>query len=73
MKIKAREQGLYAQVIMIFRKNLNNKKEKEMTNKCNFKAQSARSKRSFDIVHTCLEEIFITRESYYQKITPNKY
>ena len=39
----ATKQGLYSQVVMIRRKDLDNKKEKENTKKYNFQGQSARS------------------------------
>ena len=55
------EQGLYAQVIMIRRKDYDNKVEKEKTNKYNFQGQSARSICWFDLDHQWLEANFRTR------------
>ena len=46
-----------ALVFMIHWKYLDNKKEKENTNKYNFQGHSAISKRWFDIYHEWLEEI----------------
>ena len=43
------EQGLYAYVVMICRKKLDNKKERENTKKYNFHGQSTRSRRWFDL------------------------
>ena len=58
----ATEQGLNAQVVMICRKYLDNKREKENTKKYNVQGQSARSIRWFDPDHERLEESFSTRE-----------
>ena len=54
LRIMAMEQGLYEQVVMIRRNNLDNKKEKENTKKYKFQGQSARSKRWLDLDHECL-------------------
>ena len=55
----ATEQGLYAQVIMIHQKDLDNKKGKDKTKKYNFQGQSTRSKRWFDLDHEWLEESLV--------------
>ena len=52
------EQGLYGQVVMIFRKDSDNKKEREKTKKYNTQEKSARSIRWFDLDHEWLEEKF---------------
>ena len=65
------EQGLYAQVVMIRRRESDDKKEKEKTNKYNFQVQSARSRRCFDIVHEWLEVNFRTREPDFYKTVSN--
>ena len=39
------EPGLYSQVVMIHRRESDDKKEKEKTKKYNFQGQSARSRR----------------------------
>ena len=49
------EQGLYAQVVMILRKDPENKKEKENTNKQNFQGKSTRSRHWFDLDPEWLE------------------
>ena len=54
------EQGLYAQVVMILRKDSYHKKEKEKIKEYNFQGKSARSRRWFDIDHERLEEKFMT-------------
>ena len=59
------EQGLYAQVVMIHRRESGDKKEKEKTKKYNFHGQSARSRCWFDIDHEWLEENFRKREPYF--------
>ena len=61
------EQGLYAQVVMIPRKDLYNKKEKENTKKYNFQGKSARSRRWFDLDHKRLEENSMTHEPDFYK------
>ena len=59
------EQGLYALVVIILRRESDDKKEKENTKKYNFKGQSERSRRWFDLDHEWLEEIFRTGEPYF--------
>ena len=67
-------QGLYAQVVMIRWKDLDNKKWKKKTKKYNFKGNSARSIHSFDIDDEWLEEKFGTRElDFYLKTLSNEY
>ena len=58
----ATEQGLYAQVVTILRKESENKKEKENTNKYNTQGKSAISRRWFNLDHEWLEENFRTSE-----------
>ena len=68
------EQGLYAQVVMIFRKESEDKKEKENTKKYNFQGKSARSRRWFDLDYVWLEENFRTREpDFYKKLYQAKF
>ena len=61
------EQGLYAQVFMIRRKDLDNEKEKENTKKYKFQGQSTTSIRWFDIHREWLEEKSSTREPDFYK------
>ena len=61
------EQGLYEQVVVIHRKESDNKKVKENTKKYNSQRQSARSRHWFDIDHEWSEENFITYEPYFYK------
>ena len=58
---------MYAQVVIIRRRNLDDIKEKDKTKKFNFQGQSARTKRWFDIDHECLKEKFMTREPDFYK------
>ena len=65
------EQGLYAQVLMLFRKDFNiteankNKNEDEFK----FRGQSAISQRWFDLDFDWIEENFSTREpDFYRKM-----
>ena len=51
------KQGLYAQVVMIFRKYSENQKEKENTKKYNFQGIYAISRRWLDLDHKWLELI----------------
>ena len=50
-------QGLYAQVVVILRRESDDKRGKK-TNKCNFQGQSARSRRWCNLDHDWLEETF---------------
>ena len=50
----ASESGLYTQVVMIRRRELDDKQEKEKTKKYNFQVQSARTKHFFDLDHEWL-------------------
>ena len=63
----AMEQGLYAQVVMIHRKDSDNKKEKEKTKKYNFQGKYARSILWFDLDHDWFEENLRTREPNFYK------
>ena len=56
------EQGLYAQVVMIRRKDLDHKKEKDKAKQYNLPGQSARSIRWFNLDHEWLVETFRTHE-----------
>ena len=51
----ALEQGLYAQVVMLIRKESDDKNEKDKTNKYKFQGQSARTKHWFDLNHERLK------------------
>ena len=51
----ALEQGLYAQVVMIHRRNLDDIKEKDKTEKFNFQGKSARTKNWFNLDHEWLK------------------
>ena len=65
--------GLYAQVVMIRRRESDIKKEKEKTKKYNFQIQSARLWSWFDIYHEWLEENFRTRGlDFYRKLYQTK-
>ena len=48
------EQELYSQVVMILRKDSENKKEEENPKKYNFQGQPARSRRWLDLDHEWL-------------------
>ena len=73
LKKMAIEQCLYAQVVMIHRKDPDNKKEKEKTKTYDFQGKSARSTRWFDLDHEWLEENFRTREpDFYKKVYQEK-
>ena len=66
------EQGLYAQVVMIHKKDSDNKNEKEKTKIYNFQGQSARSICWFDLDHEWLEETFKTSEpDLYEELHQN--
>ena len=70
----ALENGLYAQVVMILRRELDDKKEKNKTKKFNFQGQSERTKHWFDIDHEWLKENFMTRKpDFYKKIHQTKF
>ena len=58
----ALEQGLYAQVVIIRRRESDDIKEKYKTKKYNFQGQSARTKHWFNIDHEWLKEKFMTSE-----------
>ena len=61
----ALEQGLYAQVVMMRRRNLYDIKEKYRTKKFNFQGKSARTKHWFDIDSEWLRKSFMSREPYF--------
>ena len=56
------EQGLYAQVVVIFQRETDDKQEKYKTNKYNFQGQSEGSIFWFNLDHEWLEENFRTHE-----------
>ena len=62
MKQISIKQALYEQVVIIRRKDLDNKKEKEKNRKYNFLGKSARSICWFDLDHEWVEERFSKRE-----------
>ena len=62
LKLMAMEQGLYAKVVMIHQKHLDNKKEQKKTKRYNFQSQPARSIRWFYLDQEWLEEKFSTHE-----------
>ena len=57
LKKMALENGLYAQVVMIRRTELDDKKEKDKTKKYYFQGKSARTKHWFDLDRDCLKKI----------------
>ena len=63
----AMENGVYAQVFMICRRESYDKKEKEKTKKYNFQGQSERSGRLFNLDNDWLKESFMTREPYFYR------
>ena len=67
----ALENGLYAKVFMIHRKELYYKKVRYRTKKYNFQGQSVRTKNWFDLDHEWLKENFITCEPYFYKNESN--
>ena len=64
--------GLYEQVVMICRRDLDYKKEKDNTEIYNFQGQSARTKHWFDLDHEWLKEYFMTLEPDIYKRTTSK-
>ena len=70
----ALEQGLYAQVIMILRRELDDIKEKYKTTKFNLEGQSAKTKHWFDLDHEGLKDNFMTREpDFYKRLYQTKF
>ena len=63
----ALENGLYAQEVIIHRRELDDKKKKDKTKKYNFQGQQAGTKHWFDIDHEWLKENFMTREQDFYK------
>ena len=62
------EQRLYAQVVMIFWKDYDDKYEKENKNIYNFQGKTSRPIQWFDLNHERLEEVFRTHElDFYNK------
>ena len=57
--------GLYEKVVMIRRKESENKKGNENTNKYNFQGKSSRSRHWLDLDHELLEENFMKRYPYF--------
>ena len=72
-KIMSMEQLLFAKVVMIRQKYVDNKKEKENTKKYNFQGKSARSIRWFDPDREWLEENFRTLSQISIETLSNKY
>ena len=70
----ALENGLYAKVVIIRRRDSYDKKEQDKTKQYNFQVQSERTKHSFNIDHEWIKETFMTREpDFYLKLYQNKY
>ena len=69
----AMEQGLYAQVVILRQKDLDDKKERENIKKYNFQIQSARSIFWFDLDHEWLEENLVKVQRTYIKPLSNEY
>ena len=68
----ALKNGLYSQVVMIRRRELDDKKVKDKTKKYNFQGKSERTNYSFDIYHEWSKENFMTREpDFYKSIKLN--
>ena len=65
----ALEQGLYAQVVMILRRESYDIKEKDETKIYNFQGKSAITKHWFNLDHEWLKENFMTREPDFYKKT----
>ena len=63
----ALEEGLYAQVVMFRRRELNDKREKTRKKIYYFQGQSVRKKHWFDLDHECLKEKFMTHELYFYR------
>ena len=63
----ALENGLYAQVNMIRRRESDDKKKKYKTNKYSFQGQSAITKHWFDLDHEWSKGNFIIRDPYFYK------
>ena len=57
----------YAQVVMIRRRESDDKNELYKTKIYSFQQKSARTKHWFDLDHECLKENFMTREPYFYK------
>ena len=55
------ENGLYAQVVMIHRRGLYDKNDKDQTKKYNSQGQPARKKHWFDLDNDWLRENFMIR------------
>ena len=70
----ALEQGLYAKVVMILRRESYDIKEKDKTKIYNFQGKSARTKHWFNLDHEWLKENFMTREpDFYKKLYDNTF
>ena len=64
LKILALEQGFYAQVDMIRRRDSDDTKAKDNTKKLSPR-KTARTQNCFNIDHEWLKETFMTREPYF--------
>ena len=64
---------MYAQVVIICRRDLEEKKEKkDKTKQCTFQGKLVRTKSSFDLDYEWLKDHFMTREQdFYGKYTSN--
>ena len=68
------ENGLYAQVVMIRRSNLDDIEEKDKKHVFNFQGKLARAKHWFNIDHEWPKENFMTCEpDFYKKLYQNKF
>ena len=65
------EQGLCSQVRIICRRDSDDKREKENTNKYNFPGKLARSRRWLDIDHEWLKKFSTHEPDLYKKTVSN--
>ena len=66
--------GFHTKVVIISRRESDNKSEKWKTKKYNFQGKSERSRRWFDLDHEWLKENFMTREpDFYGKLYQTKF
>ena len=70
----ALDNGLYPQVVMVRRRELDDKKVTYKTKIYNFQGQSARTKHWINLDHEWLKENFMTRElDFYLKLYQTKF
>ena len=68
------ENSLYSQVVMILRRESDDKKEIEKTNKYNYQGKSSWSRRWLDLDHEGSKENFMTREpDFYERLYQTKF